>query len=496
MKKINILFLTFLVLALNACSDFLKEELQGTYSNATFYKTESHAVLALSGIYNVASFTTTDNALWVFGDVASDDAVRGGKPGDLIDIQYIDDFNYSRNNGVLEKMWKHYYEGISRVNYLQYYGKEIDMDAGQRDRLLGEAKFLRAYFYFNLVNIFGEIPLKLNPPLNTSELYKPKVPVSAIYEQIEKDLNEAAAVLEDSHTGANTGRATKGAAWGMLAKVYLYQEKWNEALHAAEQVDAIGIYDLEPVYKNNFIDSTQNNAESIFEIQHLASQSPLLGSYLNQYFSPVVYNGYVVNVPTENFVEAFEITDAAVVDPRLDYTVGRESQSWVNGEAYDPAWSPTTGYLQKKHIQPLREGPVNNDGALNYVYLRYADILLMKAEALNELNRPGEAIIPLNAIRKRARESYLYDTDLPGAGAVPANLLPDVVNNGQQEVRMAIRHERRVELGFEFHRFFDLMRYGKTVAEAALGETGFVYDINRYFLIPQSELDTNPGLDE
>lgn len=495
MKKIITLFFTGFILAVSGCSDFLNEELQGTYSNATFYKTESHAMLALTGIYNVASFTSTSNALWVFGDVASDDAVRGGKPGDLIDIQYIDDFNYSRNNGILEKMWKHYYEGISRANYLLYYGQDIDMDVTLRDRLLGEAKFLRAFFYFNLVNIFGEIPLKLNPPLNSSELYKPKSSVADVYAQIEKDLSEAAGVLEESYTGASIGRATKGAAWGMLAKVYLYQQKWNDALDAIAEVEAIGTYELMPVYKNNFLDSTQNNVESIFEIQHLAGQSPLLGSYLNQYFSPVVYNGYVVDVPVENFIEEFEVTGGGVADPRLDYTVGREGQSWINGETYDPAWSPT-GYLQKKNVQPLREGPVNNDAALDYVYLRYADILLMKAEALNELNRTDEALDPLNAIRKRARESYLYDIDLPDAGAVPADLLPDVTSNDQQDVRLAIRHERRVELGFEFHRFFDLMRYGKTVAEDALEETGFKYDQHRYFLIPQSELDTNPAIQQ
>ena len=495
MKKINILLLTSFILTVSACSDFLKEDLQGAYSSATFYKTESQATLALTGVYNAASFTTTDNALWVFGDVASDDAVRGGKPGDLIDIQYIDDFNYSRNNGILDRMWKRYYEGISRANYLLYYGSGINMDVTRRDRLLGEAKFLRAYFYFSLVNIFGEIPLKLNPPLNDSELYKPKVSVSAVYEQIEKDLSEAASVLAESYTGADIGRATKGAAWGMLAKAYLYQEKWTEALNATAEVEAIGIYQLMPVYKNNFIDSTQNNIESIFEIQHLAGQSPLLGSYLNQYFSPVIYNGYVVNVPVENFIKEFEVTDAAVVDPRLDYTVGREGQPWVNGEAYDPVWSPT-GYLQKKHIQPLSKGPVNNDGVLNYVYMRYADILLIKSEALNELNRTDEALTPLNAVRKRARESYLYDMDLPGAGAIPTDLLPDVTNTGQQNVRTAIRHERRVELGFEFHRFFDLMRYGKVTAEAALEGTGFSYDKNRYYLIPQSELDTNPAINQ
>ncbi len=118
----------------------------------------------------------------------------------------------------------------------------------------------------------------------------------------------------------------------------------------------------------------------------------------------------------------------------------------------------------------------------------------MKAEALNELNRGAEAIVPLNSVRKRARESYLFDKALAGFGAIPAGLLPDVVYTDQSGLRQAIQHERRVELGFEFHRYFDLMRYGQQVAETALGTTGFTYAKNRYFLIPQSELDTNPAI--
>jgi hypothetical protein len=126
--------------------------------------------------------------------------------------------------------------------------------------------------------------------------------------------------------------------------------------------------------------------------------------------------------------------------------------------------------------------------------LRYADILLFKAEALNELGRSAEALIPLNQVRKRARESYLYDSKLAGFGTIPNNLLPDVVTTNQQDVRTAIYHERRVELGLEFHRFFDLMRYGKQVAEAALTGTNFSYDKDRYFPIPLNEQDNNPNL--
>ena len=124
----------------------------------------------------------------------------------------------------------------------------------------------------------------------------------------------------------------------------------------------------------------------------------------------------------------------------------------------------------------------------------YADILLMKAEALNELGQTANALEPLNAVRNRARESYLYDASLPGFGAMPDRVLPPTVAGTQQEVREALRHERRVELRMEFHRFFDVTRYGEDYAEDALKDTGFSYEENRYFLIPQSEVDNNPAI--
>ncbi len=493
MKLLYTLTLAFLLLIVTSCSDFLDEGLEGTYSNATFYKTQNHAELALTGIYNIAAFISNNNALWVFGDVASDDAIRGGKAGDFVDVQYIDDFNYTRSNTALDMIWKHYYEGISRANYLLYYGPDIAMNETLKAKLLGEARFLRAYFYFNLVNIFGEIPLKTNPPLNEAEIYKAKSPVADIYEQIETDLVAAKNVLPK--TSSVVGHITRGAAWGMLAKTYLYQEKWTEALEAADSVVDMGIYSLERVYKNNFLDSTQNNDESIFEIQHTNGQLGV-GSFLSQYFLPVRFNGYILDLPTEDFVEEFETAaDAVTVDPRLDYTVGRSGSTWINGEAFNPAWS-ITGFVQKKQVQPLSVGPVNNDAALNYVYMRYADVLLIRAEALNELHRTAEALDPLNEVRTRARESYLYDEDLDGFGSVPTGLLTDIASTNEDVVRIAIRHERRVELGFEFHRFFDLMRYGATAAEEALEETEFNYAEHRYFLIPQSEIDTNPKIND
>jgi starch-binding outer membrane protein, SusD/RagB family len=493
MKTLSKIIVTLFVVAASGCTNFLEENIEGTYSSATFYKTEAHALLAITGVYNIAAFVNTSNSLWVFGDVASDDAVKGGLAGDLSDAQFLDQFNYVRTNSILDGMWKYYYEGVSRANYLLYYGPGIDMDQTEKNRILGEAKFLRAYFYFSLVNIYGDIPLKTLPPLSSSEINVAKSSAADIYKQIELDLTDAVKVLNKVNAGGDLGHATKGAAWGMLAKVHLYQQEWTQTLTAVDSLNASAAYGLEPVYKNNFLDSTQNNIESVFEIQHLSSQSPKLGSFLNQYFSPAVYNGYYFDAPVQNFVDEFETTGASIPDPRLDYTIGRSGHPWVNGEPFDPAWS-STGYLQRKNVQSKHEAPIIGDAGLNYVYLRYADVLLFKAEALNELGRTAEAIIPLNAVRKRARESYLNDHDLTGFGAVPTGLLPDVSSGGQSVVRDAIRHERRVELGFEFHRYFDLMRYGQQAAEAALGGSGFVYSKNRYFLIPQSELDTNPNI--
>lgn len=496
MKNLTLIAFILFALIVTGCSDFLDKEPQGRYSSQTFWKTQAQAELALVGVYNAAAFTSTSNALWLFGDVSSDDAITGGNPGDFTEAEFIDQFTYLNSNTYLDQIWRHYYEGVSRANNLLYYVPDITMDdEADKARILAEAKFLRAYFYFNLVNIFGEIPLRVRPLLNTNDIYLSKTAVENIYAQIEEDLLEAKSALPKRATGQSVGHATRGAAWGLLAKAYLYQEKWEDALKAADSVVALGQYELQPVYKNNFIDSTQNNSESIFEIQHTSRQSGL-GNFMSQFFTPTIFGGYGVNLPTEDFVNEFEMAgDGVTPDPRLQYTVVRENDPWVNGEPYSEEWS-VTGFLSRKHVQPLSVGPVNSDGALNYVYLRYADVLLMRAEALNELGRTAEALVPLNAVRKRARESYLYDEDLPGFGAVPAGLLDDVVSTDEGFVRLAIRHERRVELGLEFHRFFDLMRYGAAVAEEALEEDApaFDYDTDRYFPIPQSEIDTNPGV--
>ncbi len=223
-------------------------------------------------------------------------------------------------------------------------------------------------------------------------------------------------MLPETFTGKDLGRATSIAAYAFLAKAYLFTEQWSLSEEAAMKVVNSGLHHLALVYKDNFSYATRDNSEVIFAVRHLANQDPGLGNGLNQWFAPRAQNGYGFNAPTQNFVDEFEKTTEGIYDPRLDYTIGREGQVWLDSNViFDPDWSPT-GYLQKKYLQPLAEVPKESkdQGQLHYIFLRYGDVILMLAEALNEQGKTGEAEPYLNMIRKRARESYLYDSKPSG----------------------------------------------------------------------------------
>ena len=492
--KIYVPLLLSILIATTSCEKYLDSELEGRQSDAQFYQTAEDAELALTGIYNMLSFAESNNRLWVFGDVASDDAAKGGNAGDQADIGYIDDFNIAADNGNLEAVWAICYEGISRANKLLDNIDDISMDTERKNQIKGESKFLRAFYYYWLGVTWGSVPVHLTTP-TPEEMQKAATPVDQLFENvIENDLKDAIASLPETFAGADLGRATKYAALGLLTKAYLFEEKWSEAEDAANQIVGQGLYFLNPLYRANFEFASKDNPEIIFGVQHLSEQSPWLGNRLNQWFAPQAENGYGFNAPTQNFVDAFEVTGEGVVDPRLDYTVGRPGMPWFNDTIlFDPEWSPT-GFLNKKYIQPLEEVPVESkaDGQLNYQFIRYADVLLMLAEALNEQGKSGEAVNYINMVRKRARESYMYDDKLPGYPNIPDGLLPDIEDSGQSGVRNAVRHERRVELGFEFHRYFDIIRYGSEYANQAFEDKpNFNYETNKFMPIPQSELDTN-----
>ncbi|MDP4240080.1 MAG: RagB/SusD family nutrient uptake outer membrane protein [Bacteroidota bacterium] len=474
MKKIPYIVMFAVVALIVSCSDFLNEQLKVDYTSSNFYTTPENATAAVNGIYN----SLYGNTLWIFGDVASDDAVKGGNAGDQPDMVSIDDFTANSANGVLATFWQSTYETIARANNAIYYIAPMKIDVTLRNRLLGEAKYLRALSYFNLVNIFGKVPLKLLPQLTSETINVPLSDVAAIYAQIEKDLTEAVAVLPASYA-TEKGRVTNGAAYGLLAKADLYEQKYTECLTNIQALENLNQYKLLSNYANLFKAGSEDSTEVIFAVRFIQSKvSP--GNILSVDFSPLIEGGYAFDAPTQSYVDAF--TDSTVlrtVDPRLDASIGRDGKPWFNNTTFSASWSEATGYLVKKYDFTTITGIPKDQSTIPWIYMRYADILLMKAEALNESSAGGAASAAIEVNKVRAR----------------ANLAPTTAVT-QTDMRTVIMNERHKELGFEFHRFFDLMRWGQTVAETALGPNLKWVSPRFYYPIPQTELDTNKALNK
>lgn len=493
-KYIYIYLSASLLLMASGCKKFLEQPVLGQYQGDNFFTNDANAKLGVNAAYTPLAFTDpSSNTLWVLGDLASDDAIKGSSDGDQSDFLSVQNFNINPANSAVEGLWKRYYDGIFKCNVvtdgLPASNKAVS-DAVKSD-VVGQAEFLRAYYYFNLTTVYGDIPLHLKVE-TPEELQSPALPQAQIYAQIEKDLTAAISVLPVTRTGNDVGRVTKGAALALLSKVYLFEKKYPLAASTAQAVEALGVYSLLPVFADNFRAATKNNAEGVFSILHTSGLVPFQGNNLNAWFGPRPLNGYGFYLPTQNLVDNFETATDGTVDPRLDYTVGRAGHPYFDS-AFDPAWT-STGYVSKKHTQPLSEIPVSirGDGNLNYQAIRFAEVLLIEAEALNEAGNGTAALIPLNKVRKRARESYLHDATLPGYPNIPAGLLPDVTVTNQAQLRDAIRRERRSELALEFHRFFDIIRYGSAYATNALkNKPNFSFTTNQFFPIPESERQTN-----
>jgi starch-binding outer membrane protein, SusD/RagB family len=495
-KNISIYMMAILFFLATGCKKVLNEPIEGQYSTSNFFTNDANAILAVNAAYTSLTFTdASSNAIWVLGDVASDDAIKGGSAGDQADFQLVSDFNINPSNSAVEAVWKRYYQGVFTCNVVtDGLTNNSAISATVKTQALGQAEFLRAYYYFNLTVAYGAIPLHLKVE-TPAEAQKPVSAQTAIFAQIEQDCTAAAAALPVSWSGPDLGRVTKGAALALLAKTYLFEQKWALAASTAQAVDALGIYSLLPVYADNFRAATKNNAEGVFSIQHQTGLVPFQGNNLNVWFAPRSIGGYGFYYPTQSLVDNYEKSPAGVSDPRLNYSIAQAGQPYFDS-AFDPSWT-STGYLSKKHCQPLSEIPasVKGDGNLNYQAIRFADVLLFEAEALNESGNSAGALVPLNRVRKRARESYLYDSTLPGYGTVPAGLLPDITVTDQTQLRDLIRKERRSELALEFHRFFDIIRYGATYANGVLSyKPLFNYNADKFFPIPESERQSNPNL--
>ena len=476
MKSIYKILGLSLLLAATACNDVLDRTPQGEYTLENFFQNEEQSVQSVNAIYNhLRSWEVHIFSYIGMTDIVSDDADKGSFESDGFFLQEIDQFTYTSTNVAPSSVWNGYYAGIFRSNLAIANLPEVpQIDEDVRTRLIGEASFLRAYFYFNLVRWFGDVPLITEPFPETYAIAR--APLDQVYAQIEADLQTAASNLPASYDAASTGRATSGAATAMLAKVALTRGQWQPAADYALQVINGEEYALYPSYAELFTQAGENSSESIFEVQAAAFEIGGGGSQYNE-VQGVRGNpnlGWGFNRPSDNLIASYESGD-----PRLDATVLYVGEVLPDGSGIvegDPNID-NDRYNQKAYVT---EHPgTNGNGPGNIRIFRYADLLLIAAEALNELGRPEEALTYLNQVRARAR----------GTGSS----LPDVTTTDQGTLREAIWRERRSELGMEQQRWFDLVRTNRSAEVMKPLRPDFTENKNELFPIPQTEIDLSEG---
>jgi starch-binding outer membrane protein, SusD/RagB family len=481
MKRIQqtLLFTGLLVLSITqtGCDKFLTVDPPYTQDVENFFQTPEDYDRALTGAYDMlqASFLT----LWL-GEIASDNSIAGGESvNDSPGLHQIDAMNHGGVNNELRNVLRWNYTGVTRANYILENQDNIEFPG--KAHILAEAKFLRAYYYFELVKYFGDVPLIVDRRIGIDEaLQIPRSSKADVYAQIELDLIDAVAVLNP--VASQKGRATKGAAQAFLGKVYLYQNKFTEAAATFDEVIASGSYSLIPNYNDLFTVANENNSETVFDVQYTGLEG---GSYgcliclegnaavgfqgIRQYNGPVYGDGNSYNLPTQELYDAFSSIDPRRNATILDIDAFIATQPNPASITYAVGAGGHTGYYNNKYIKRQGEiGLPDNDltSPVNYRVMRYADVMLMAAEAHYQLGNTSTAQQLINQIRARA--------GVPG------------INVNSIDV---IYKERRYELSGEGLRFFDLVRTG----QAATYINGFVVGKHELFPIPQVAIDLAGG---
>jgi hypothetical protein len=449
--------------------ELLDKSPYGTISDASFYKTESDAIQAVNSIYNQLQQFNTFNAFIMRDDIWSDDTEKGGGgPGDTPQLEEFNSFDIQLSNWLIGGVWNGYYAGIFRANKALEKIGEMD-DFPSKNRLLGEAYFLRALYYFHLNIRFNGVPLVTST--NTEELKTmSRSSAEQTWEMIVKDLLEAISSLPVAYTGNDAGRATKGSAQGLLGYTYLNMKKWQDAADVYADIINSGKYNLTNNYAINFANKEGDNLpESLFEVQYAAGTGDAGNGFkMHGWIRPrdvpsIKWGGNGFSVPTKSLANAFEPGDL-----RREATVLVDGDI-VFGETYRSSWSPYTGHNARKYIY----GPevIHGEADANYKMIRYSEVLLGYAEAIfrganGKANLTG--LQALNLVRKRAG-------------------LPDKTQLNFE----SIVHEKRVEFAIEGKRFFDLVRWG--IAKDVLGDK-FNVNHDEYMPIPLNETLLNPNL--
>jgi hypothetical protein len=478
----------FIVLLFSGCEKFLDRKPLGIASEGdlTVGGLEGKA-FGLYGGLRTTDGLTNFQMLW-FKTIRSDDAIKGSTTGDLADAgQMMDNFQYAKDHWLLNAYWEGHYTFINSCNDVVYDVDSLNLtDPGSLINK-AEATFFRAYAYFDLVRDYGEVPIVLNKVLTPTDGNKPKSTVPQVYAQIEADLTFAAQNLPLTWGTQFPGRVTRGAANAFLAKVNLYRQNWARALGNAETVINSGQYNLLTNFTDYFKESGENSSESILEVQMFVNQngSQVISNNLNEVQgvrgSGEWDLGWGFNVPSADL----EANGFESGDPRKAATILYSGQAdGIYGQNVPPAPPLAQPFWNKKvYTDPVRrlQTGIRNAPWLNIRLMRYADVLLIAAEAANELGGAGnttKALDYLNRVRSRARGNA-------------SGVLPPVTTTVQSEIRTAIKRERRAEFAMEYERFYDLVRWGDaTTVLASLGYT----NRHRFYPIPQLAIDRSGGV--
>lgn len=489
MKFINKIFLSgfTILLSFTSCEKFLEENPPSELRSEDYFNNSVEAESSLNGVYrplaNNGLWGSTEIRMFVLTEISTDNAKIGPnaveRPAASVEV---DNHNYTPFNGHISDAWANMYTGINRANLVLEEVPNVSMNAALKNRILGEASFLRALYYFYLVQLFGDVPLMLE---SSKDFTQPaRTPKAEVYQQIEKDLKFAEANIQvDRYTGRDAGRVSRVAAKALLAKVYLTQQKWADAAAKAREVIRTPGYGLWPTYAEVFnLPRNENRGESIFEVQFnqdggISTRSMRNTTPTNEKLGGD--NGRANWVATDNLFSIYDPRDQR----RTTYTGASNFVLDANNPSKTPFFTNVGGawYFRKFRDYTVRDRNTNN----NFIVLRLADMYLVLAEALNEMGGPNpEAILAYNAIKKRAGLNTAIDT-----------LLIAPIITTQAAFRDSVLLERRRELAFEGHRWFDLVRTNRLVdAVKAAKPSVNIEDRNRLYPIPQRERDVNPNL--
>ncbi|MBU3025251.1 RagB/SusD family nutrient uptake outer membrane protein [Zobellia galactanivorans] len=475
----NITYLTGLMmslaLCLTSCEGDLEENPAGNISIANFYSSEDDAVAGLYGVYN-SVYSLYGNTAINYGEVNADNATVSPNVSDLFEW---DEFTYS--NEVTEGFWRSAYDGINLANEVALYTAEIDFDEEKRADIVSEAKALRALFYWHLVRTMGGVPIYETPTIGFDAVDTPRATADEVYSLITRDLGEAALELPETSLA---GRLNAHIADALLARIYLYRNDFENALVHAKRVIDSGAYDLFDDYAHVFKTEHNNGIEHIYQIQYLSGErnNPIPGSFGPRALPGPYGNSFWANtVVGGSIAPSTEFTDDNPISYRRSVTIA-DSYEHIDGvtgtitmeEAYGPGVYPF--YVSKfdDRASELQSGA-------NFNVIRFADVLLIAAEAINEVDpADNNKYTWVNRVRKRARNGV--ETDLP-----------DLSGLSQDDFRTAVLEERRFELAFEGQRAWDLKRRGEflTVMRAQ-GKN--VEDYKLLFPIPNNQVRLNPNL--